>query len=144
MPAARHGQPVRAHGAWLVKAWWAWLSLLALDSFPARNPSFSLLSTFTPVTLFSPGSRETIKSWLSGSALLSFGSWQPNKAWWANWSRQAVRASLTRCTFLSLGSIQALGTLNPLKAHRARGARRTGRPWLHYDLGQAFLQVVGS
>lgn len=139
MPAARHGQPVRAHGAGLVKAWGARLSLLTFHSFPARNPSLPLLSTFTPVALFSPGSREAIESWLSRSALLSFGSWQPNKARWANWSRQAVRASLARCTFVSLGSIQALGTLDPLEAHGARGARRTWGSWLHYDLGQALL-----
>lgn len=139
MPAARHRQPVRAHRAWLVKARWAWLSLLALHSFPARNSSLSLLSTFASVALLSPGSRETIKSWLPGSALLSFGSWQPNKARWADWTRQAMRASFTRCTLLSLGSIQALGTLNPLQTHGSGGTRRPGGPWLHYDLGQALL-----
>lgn len=139
MPATRHRQPVGAHRAWLVKAWWAWLSLLAFHSFPTRNSSLPLLSSFTSVAFLSPGSRETVESWFSGSALLSFGSWQPNKAWWANWSRQTVRASLTRCTLFSLGSIQALGTLDPLKAHGAGGTRRTGGPWLHYDLGQALL-----
>lgn len=139
MPATRHRQPIGAHRTWLVKAWWARLSLLALHAFPARNSSLPLLSTFTSVTLLSPGSREPIESWFSRSALLSFGSWQPNKAWWANWSRQAVRASLTRCTLFSLGSIQALGTLDPLKAHGARGTRRTRGPWFHYDLGQALL-----
>lgn len=93
MPAARDGQPVGAHRAWLVQARRSRLAFLAFHSFPARNASLPLLSTLAPVAFLSSGSRETIQSWLpwlSGPALLSFGSWKPNKAQWARWPRQAA------------------------------------------------------
>lgn len=94
MPAARNRQPILSHGTRLVQSWWPRLSLLALHSFPAGDTSLPLLSTLAAITFLSPGSREAIKSWLPGSALLSFGSWQPNKARWTDWPRQATRASL--------------------------------------------------
>lgn len=139
MPAARHGQPVGAHRTRLVQAWGSWLALLAFHSFPTGDAALPLLSTLALVAFLSSGSRETIESWLPGPALLSFGSWQPNEAWRASRPRQAAGASLARRTLLSLCSVQALGTLNSLKAHGAWGTRRAWGPWLHYDLGQALL-----
>lgn len=105
MPAAGHGQPIGTHRTRLVQAWRSGFAFLALHSLPAGDPTLPLLSTLAPVTFFSSGSREAIQSWLPGSALLSFGSRQPNQAWWANRSRQPAGASLARCALLSLCSI---------------------------------------
>lgn len=60
MPAARHRQPIGTHGTRLVQAWWSWLTLLTLHSFPARDSSLPLLSTLTPITFLSAGSGKAI------------------------------------------------------------------------------------